>query len=412
MALRRRGQASVDPAILAYRQPDEEDSGGAPTAPTAPSAPPAPAAAAKSSSWLSWGTAAKEKKDDDAPGEASAPPLFAPTQPVPATQGQDASLAEAGRPLSTQSPVVSTPAAPKTWMGAVVGGAASVAGATATVATALAAGTARTAAGVVSGAVVGGVPGAIVGGVASTTATAAQLGVAGAMAVGSTVVGAAGSVVSSLRSPSSSAAAPAAAATSSSSTTVAGQLEKNSTDKSSASAKTAASATSGCAECGATFSAMRCWRYTCPNCSKDYCSACLTNQQQHRVPRLRVIEPVPLCKTCYFVTCTQCCGGKCFSEWPVAQLKQFLKAKNIECQAIEKYDIVKAINAWGSVESVMETDAPHPVSAFSVGRLHKMPVSQLRALLDRKGIAHAHCIEKGELVDLARSTRGQNDHVN
>ena len=42
----------------------------------------------------------------------------------------------------------------------------------------------------------------------------------------------------------------------------------------------------------------------------------------------------------------QCCGGKCFYDWPVAQLKEFMAQKHIYFDGIEKTDIIAAINNW------------------------------------------------------------------
>lgn len=220
---------------------------------------------------------------------------------------------------------------PTSWLGlagnvagTVVGGVTTVAGSTAGVATRIVTGT-------VAGGVVAGIPGAV-GGLASGAVSGAvtvgvgavKLGVSGISIVGGGAMNLAGAAARKVNHSGEAIVS------------VNGNDEgfKGHTDK------------PQCSECAVLFS-YRCWKYDCPCCQKPFCGTCLSNTLKHRVPKMKIFEPVAVCRDCFVDICSQGCGGKCFYDWPVADLKKFMEKEGIECTGIEKFDLVKTICNFG-----------------------------------------------------------------
>ena len=212
------------------------------------------------------------------------------------------------------------------------------------------------------------------------------------------VAGSAGSVAGAVAGTAGMVVGAAGAAAASAVASAKGSASLSSTGSSAAPPNTS------CHACHATFSLVK-LRYPCPNCELNFCYYCLPSSFKHRIPRLRMVEPTVVCEECFYRTCVQTCGGRCFSLFPVIDLKAFLTKHRVDHRdCVEKEDLIRKINGWGKLDKLKNSSkipSAVPMAHDDAG-LEYLSVKELREVLDNYGVKHNDCIEKDELVTRLR----------
>jgi len=168
---------------------------------------------------------------------------------------------------------------------------------------------------------------------------------------------------------------------------------------------------SKCLHCQAPFTILK-RKHPCGQCSKLFCSACITRQVQ--IPKFGHKTPIQVCSSCFGIMCLQLNDRNSLEQMTLVELKRIAVVSNVDLNGcVEKEDIINKL--WNmdtplpsATSYSMKKEELPSLSADEAGgrdesknkiaKIEDLSVATLKLILHNNGVDYSDCLEKGELV--------------